>query len=86
MGKPLSSPSSSANCLVNNRPVLGVLLLENADKSGQFIGASYVKFLESAGARVVPIFLKQKQSYYQEMVSSLNGILMPWRQQQRHSL
>lgn len=43
----------SANCLVNNRPVLGVLLLENADKSGQFIGASYVKFLESAGARVV---------------------------------
>ncbi|XP_017491329.1 PREDICTED: gamma-glutamyl hydrolase-like, partial [Rhagoletis zephyria] len=66
-----------ANCLVNNRPVLGVLLLENADKSGQFIGASYVKFLESAGARVVPIFLKQKQSYYQEMVSSLNGILMP---------
>lgn len=38
---------------VNNRPILGVLLLENADKTGQFIGASYVKYIESAGARVV---------------------------------
>lgn len=50
--------SQSEQNVMNNRPVLGVLLLENGDKSGQFIGASYVKYIESAGARVVSFVMK----------------------------
>lgn len=47
---------------LNNRPILGVLLLENNERTQQFIGASYVKYLESAGARVVSVL---EQSFTQ---------------------
>ena len=38
---------------LNNRPIFGVLLQESFNNKSQYIAASYVKFLESAGARVV---------------------------------
>merc|ERR1711874_949634 len=38
---------------------------------------SYVKFLESGGARVVPILNNQTDAYYEKMVSSLNGVIFP---------
>lgn len=42
-----------------------------------FIVASYVKSMESAGARVVPIFLDRDPEYYNTLVHSVNGILFP---------
>ncbi|KZC07017.1 Gamma-glutamyl hydrolase, partial [Dufourea novaeangliae] len=42
-----------------------------------YIAASYVKFLEGAGARVVPIWIGQKRSYYEDIMSKVNGVLWP---------
>ncbi|CAG9819326.1 unnamed protein product [Phaedon cochleariae] len=42
-----------------------------------FITASYVKYLESAGARVIPVWIGQSEEYYQRVVNSTNGLLFP---------
>nr|XP_048276334.1 gamma-glutamyl hydrolase [Myodes glareolus] len=42
-----------------------------------YIAASYVKYLESAGARVVPIRLNLQHTQYTELFRSINGILFP---------
>ena len=43
-----------------DRPVIGILSQQYQDNSLEvYIAASYVKFLESAGARVVPILTNQ---------------------------
>nr|XP_009671852.1 PREDICTED: gamma-glutamyl hydrolase [Struthio camelus australis] len=42
-----------------------------------YIAASYVKFLESAGARVVPIRLSLSDEEYDKLFHSINGILFP---------
>ncbi|XP_055327833.1 gamma-glutamyl hydrolase-like isoform X2 [Paramacrobiotus metropolitanus] len=42
-----------------------------------FIAASYVKWIESAGARVVPVLLSQPPEYYTALMSKINGVLFP---------
>ena len=42
-----------------------------------YIAASYVKFVESGGSRVVPILIDQSDDYYQMIFSSTNGLLIP---------
>lgn len=42
-----------------------------------YIAASYVKFVEQAGARVAPIFVERERNYYVKIFNSLNGILLP---------
>ncbi|GFG38658.1 hypothetical protein Cfor_09242 [Coptotermes formosanus] len=42
-----------------------------------YIAASYVKFLESSGSRVVPIWINQSPEYYEYIVNSVNGLLIP---------
>jgi len=42
-----------------------------------YIAASYVKYLESAGARVVPILTYQDDDYYTRIADSVNGVLLP---------
>ncbi|KAM5281064.1 gamma-glutamyl hydrolase [Ctenodactylus gundi] len=42
-----------------------------------YIAASYVKYLESAGARVVPVRLDLSNAEYEELFRSINGILFP---------
>lgn len=39
--------------------------------------ASYVKWLEAAGARVVPILVNQSDTYYAQMVARTQGLLLP---------
>jgi gamma-glutamyl hydrolase len=66
----------------NNRPVIGVLaqpLSENqvSEDRNSYIAASYVKFIEGAGARVVPIpYDLPKQQLY-NLFQQLNGLLFP---------
>ena len=70
-----------------DRPVIGILAEKVTDKSTmkmfnwtkgrEFIAASYVKFLESAGARVVPINNKFTKKNLTFIFNSINGLLLP---------
>ncbi|XP_022703088.1 gamma-glutamyl hydrolase-like [Varroa jacobsoni] len=65
---------------VYERPVIGVLTQEFiGDRWDQqpYIAASYVKFVESGGARVVPIDINRNDSYYHNLLDQLNGVLFP---------
>ncbi|KOC65865.1 Gamma-glutamyl hydrolase [Habropoda laboriosa] len=42
-----------------------------------YIAASYVKFIESAGGRVVPIWIGKDESYYEDILGKINGVLWP---------
>ncbi|XP_075872204.1 gamma-glutamyl hydrolase [Nelusetta ayraudi] len=79
-----SSPSDRASPnrgpSPNLRPVIGVLaqgVIVPKPNHTMYIAASYVKFLESAGARVVPIKVDQTLEEYKRLFHSLNGILFP---------
>eukprot|EP01050_Picozoa_sp_SAG11_P022046 SAG11_NODE_4063_length_2082_cov_1.845688_1_plen_169_part_00 len=43
----------------------------------QYIAASYIKFVESAGARAVPILYDSDKATLLKLFSSVNGILFP---------
>ncbi|XP_039296746.1 gamma-glutamyl hydrolase A-like isoform X2 [Nilaparvata lugens] len=68
-----------ADCAYNGRPIIAVLAQEiNAttlDKT--YIPASYVKALEAAGARVVPLFIRQDEKYYRDNMAFINGVVFP---------
>ncbi|KAL5292057.1 GGH.2 family protein [Megaselia abdita] len=70
----------------NDRPIVGVLAQEISsflsrtftDKDyDSYIAASYIKFVEGAGARAVPVFINQPRSYYENLLNSLDGVLLP---------
>uniref|UniRef100_A0A2M3Z531 folate gamma-glutamyl hydrolase n=1 Tax=Anopheles braziliensis TaxID=58242 RepID=A0A2M3Z531_9DIPT len=76
----------ASEAVVNDKPVVGILsqelsylMTQNYGDQGydSYIAASYVKFVEGAGARVVPIWINQPPEYYEEMMSYVNGILFP---------
>ncbi|XP_067888007.1 gamma-glutamyl hydrolase-like [Heterodontus francisci] len=66
---------------LNQRPIIGVLAQETSrsfQKFGSsFVAASYVKYLESAGARVVPISINLTEAQYRKLFYSINGLLLP---------
>ncbi|XP_045135265.1 gamma-glutamyl hydrolase-like isoform X1 [Portunus trituberculatus] len=71
---------------LNLRPIIGILsqeLSRSMDNALQphnyssYIAASYVKFYESAGARVVPVLINQEDEYYHNIASSVNGVVFP---------
>ncbi|XP_019610128.2 gamma-glutamyl hydrolase [Rhinolophus sinicus] len=70
--------------LVSNseKPIIGILMQKCISKEMKnlgkyYIAASYVKYLESAGARVVPIRVDLKNEEYEKLFQSLNGVLYP---------
>lgn len=76
----LSCPPFCSSAQRNDRPVIGVLAQEvrvpTANQTA-YIAASYVKYLESAGARVVPVMINQTVEEYRTLFNSINGILYP---------
>lgn len=68
---------------INQRPIIGVLAQEcqpyfaEALCNTSYIAASYVKYVESGGARVVPVFIDQPEEYYRTIFHSINGLLIP---------
>lgn len=42
-----------------------------------YLPSSYIKWVEQGGARVVPIWLGKDEAYYRNMLSKVNGILLP---------
>ncbi|KAG7231285.1 hypothetical protein INR49_012116 [Caranx melampygus] len=71
----------------NDRPIIGILAQEVfSPKPNQtsYIAASYVKFLEAAGARVVPVMINQPLKDYRALFNSINGGLQClWLMQQQ---
>ena len=72
---------STAQAL-NNRPIIGIVAqstkgtpVENLGKS--YIDAAYVKYLESSGARVVPIKTSLSEDEVVKIFKSINGVLFP---------
>jgi len=64
----------------NTSPVIGILGQQwNRDEETYlcYVAASYVKYLECAGARVVPILLEQSENYYEKIFENINGLLLP---------
>ncbi|KAM8787192.1 gamma-glutamyl hydrolase isoform 2-T2 [Rhynchonycteris naso] len=64
------------------KPIIGVLMqkcgseeMKNLGK--YYIAASYVKYLESAGARVVPVRSDLTNEEYEKLFQSINGVLFP---------
>ncbi|KAL9656722.1 hypothetical protein ABK040_002989 [Willaertia magna] len=66
---------------VNNRPIIGIFAQPTGNSlkkyGNTYIPASYVKFIESAGARVVPIPYHLPQEELRYIFESINGILFP---------
>ena len=59
-------------------PVIGILSSPNDESDpaqGSFIVDHYVKFLEAAGARVVPVVYDQRPESLDALQSKLNGVL-----------
>ncbi|XP_055459323.1 gamma-glutamyl hydrolase [Psammomys obesus] len=74
----LSRPQEPAS----EKPIIGILMQHCRTKEMKqlgkyYIAASYVKYLESAGARVVPVRLDLTHIEYTELFKSINGILFP---------
>ncbi|XP_065213053.1 gamma-glutamyl hydrolase A-like [Planococcus citri] len=68
------------------RPIIGIMAQEFAEyRAGgsinpvgsSYIAASYVKAIESSGARVVPILTNQSYHYYERILHSINGVVAP---------
>ncbi len=68
---------------INEMPIIGIFAQPSTssdpDCGGncQYIAASYVKYIESAGARVVPINYYSSQSDLNTLFNSLNGFFFP---------
>jgi len=70
----------------NEQPVIGILsqpLDSDFDGDSRFDGydsylmAAYVKFVEAAGARVVPLIWGEPEEVTLDKLSKLNGVLFP---------
>ncbi|XP_055844402.1 gamma-glutamyl hydrolase A [Episyrphus balteatus] len=70
----------------NDIPIVGILTMEPssytrkkfADRNlTSYLAASYVKFVEGAGARVVPIWIGKSPEYYKDIVTKINGVVLP---------
>ncbi|KAM7075836.1 gamma-glutamyl hydrolase [Molossus nigricans] len=72
----------SASRSSTKKPIIGILMQKCRTKEMKnlgkyYIAASYVKFLESAGARVVPVRLNLTKEEFVKLFQSINGVLFP---------
>ena len=67
----------------NNMPIIGVFAQPSSSSNEacggdcQYIAGSYVKYLESAGARVVPIDFHSSDETIDHLFDNLNGFFFP---------
>ena len=79
----LFAVQDAGEIILNARPIIGILAqelpnsLQESYNETSYIGAAYVKYIEAAGARVVPILINQGDEYYELMFNSTNGLLIP---------
>lgn len=69
--------------LSHDHPIMGILTLPSTASPAypstefSYFGAGYVKFLESAGIRVIPIPYDTPEGELEQIFSKINGILLP---------
>ena len=76
----LSFWTQALACDPNLQPIIGIPAqpLNQPDyPPTNFIAASYVKFVEMFGGRVVPVLPNQNDSYYKFLAARLNGVIFP---------
>jgi gamma-glutamyl hydrolase len=82
----LTSMQQNGSIDTNEQPVIGILsqpLDSDFDGDSRFDGydsylmAAYVKFVEAAGARVVPLIWGEPVEVTMDKLSKLNGVLFP---------
>lgn len=75
----------AATALSNDRPIIGILTQDTRSTGNikfqqlgrTYIPASYVKWVESAGARVVPIPYDADKNTLKHLFECINGLLLP---------
>lgn len=79
IGAPSLYPNHHHHAKLNLRPLIGILSQggEPAPKGHSYIAASYVKFVEAAGARAVPILHDMSPEEVKKRFDSINGVLLP---------
>lgn len=71
------------NTVVNEWPIIGVFTQPSTSTQGNcggsclYLAASYVKYIEAAGARVVPINYYSTEAQLDAIIGSLNGFFFP---------
>lgn len=78
-GPPAPRPPAPPPPQVNERPTIGVLSQpgDPAPPGRSYIAASYVKWVEAAGARVVPILPDMSEDEVRARFRAVNGLLLP---------
>ncbi|KAI3679311.1 hypothetical protein L2E82_51443 [Cichorium intybus] len=79
----LPSTCPTTDSKLNFRPIIGILSHPGDGASGRlnnasnasYIAASYVKFVESAGARVIPLIYNEPPEILQNKLNLVNGVL-----------
>ncbi|XP_076005498.1 gamma-glutamyl hydrolase [Genypterus blacodes] len=76
-----ASPTKARGEAVNERPIIGILTQIISDKpmkpfGSTYIPASYVKYIESGGSRVMPVRLTLTNAEYANIFRSINGLLL----------
>lgn len=67
-----------ASSLPTQAPIIGIYTQDSSTFQGKtFIRSGGVKYLQTAGAQVVPIFYKSSQEELVDILSQLNGVLFP---------
>ena len=78
--------TAASAVMAHDRPIIGVLAqTADSEMNGYFpelnytsyVQASYVQFVEAAGARVAPVFIHRPDQYYVDMFNQLNGLVLP---------
>lgn len=68
---------------INNFPIIGVFTQPSSSTEGNckgscmYLAASYVKYLEAAGARIVPINYSASKAELDTIFESVNGVFFP---------
>jgi len=78
----VAGQAALCHAALNERPIIGILTQprgteRNTTDEGAYIAASYVKFVEMSGARVVPVFHFASEENLTETFNSVNGLLFP---------
>ena len=79
LGRRRRSKTSKLPPVITNRPLIGILSQPGDPATGRdsYIAASYVKFVEASGARVVPFFHDAPTEETDARFAAVNGILIP---------
>ena len=79
LGRRHHSTSTDLPPVLTNRPLIGIISQPGDPATGHdsYIAASYVKFVEASGARVVPFFHDAPVEETDARFAAVNGILIP---------